>query len=483
MIQSNYRSNRSPFFSLLSRDDVREIHRAALRVLQTVGYRILHAGAREMFKKAGAMVADDIVRVPEFIVAECLRTAPKGFDLYDRQGRRCMTVEGRKSYYGTSTASPRTRDALTQEIHETRVADMALSARVADACEHIDWVMPMGTAQDVPQSCAELHEFEAVVQNTVKPIFFCTYSPRGHRWVLKMAAEVAGGMAALQKRPFVVSYPEPITPLVYPEAVCEKLLTCAEFGIPLIPGSAPQMGGTAPATVAGAIVLTIAESLMGLMLAQLKQPGTPVLFGGSPTLFDMGSGYMTYGAPETQLMFTGYAEVARFYGLPTWGLAGATDAKLLDAQAGIDATFSLLAQTLGGLNIIHDVGYMDSGMVCSAEMLVMGDEICGMIRRFMQGVRIDADTLAAEVIERVGHGGHYIQEDHTFEHFRTEMWRPRLMIRQYVDVWKQKGSKDMGQRVTERVREIVDTHHPTPLPDQTLSALERLRKAGEKELA
>lgn len=271
--------------------------------------------------------------------------------------------------------------------------------------------------------------------------------------------------------------------MVYPEEVCEKLLTCARFGIPVIPGSAPQMGGTAPATVAGAIVLTIAEGLMGLMIAQLERPGTPVLFGGSPTLFDMGSGYMTYGAPETHLMFAGYAEVSQYYGLPTWGLAGATDSKVLDAQAGIDATFSLLSQTLAGLNIIHDVGYMDSGMVCSAEMLVMGNEVCGMIKRFMQGVEINSETLAEEVIEAVGHGGNFIQEEHTFDHFRKEMWRPGLMIRQYADEWRSRGAMDMEARVRERLKDIVDNHEPEALPGGTLDALERLRKEGEKALA
>lgn len=205
MIQSNHSSNRSPFFSLLSRDDVLEIHRAALRVLEHTGYRVLHAGVREMFKQAGAAIEEDIVKVPRFIVDECLRTTPKGFDLFDRRGNRCMEVEGRKSYYGTSTASPTTRDAVTYEIHETRVQDMALSARVADACEHIDWVMPMGTAQDVSQACAELFEFEAVVRNTMKPIIFCSYSPDGHKRVLEMAAEVAGGMEALRQRPFIIS--------------------------------------------------------------------------------------------------------------------------------------------------------------------------------------------------------------------------------------------------------------------------------------
>jgi trimethylamine--corrinoid protein Co-methyltransferase len=192
----------------------------------------------------------------------------------------------------------------------------------------------------------------------------------------------------------------------------------------------------------------------------------------------MARGHMTYGAPETQLMFAGYAEVAQTYGLPTWGLAGATDSKTPDAQAGIDATFSLLIQTLAGLNIIHDIGYLDSGMVCSAEMLVMGNEICGMVKRFVRGVKIDADTLATEVIDAVGHGGHFLQSPHTLKHFRSEMWHSRLLVREPYDVWQGKGAKEMEARVKERLDEIMETHKPKTLNDKIVAQLAELRRQG-----
>ncbi|MCA9921894.1 MAG: trimethylamine methyltransferase family protein, partial [Anaerolineales bacterium] len=173
---------------------------------------------------------------------------------------------------------------------------------------------------------------------------------------------------------------------------------------------------------------------------------------------------------------------AQSFGLPSWGLAGATDSKRLDAQAGIESAFHILAQGLGGLNLIHDVGYMDSGMVCSAEMLVMGDEVVGMTKRFMRGIEVNAETLARDVIAQVGPGGHYLQEDHTYDHFRTELWRPTLLTRRSHDDWEAMGAKDMEQRVQEKAQAIDADHQVKPLPDALLAKLDQLKQQGEKEL-
>ena len=209
MIQSSFRQNRSVFFRVLSDDQIREIKRAAFEILAKTGAKILHKEAREMLKKAGASVRNEAVKIPEYVVQECIRTAPKGLTIYDRNKQRALEVEGRKSYYGTSTASPRTKDALTGEVHETRVMDIARGALVADALSHIDWVMPMGSSQDVPGLAADLYEFEAVVTNTTKPIVFIGYSKRGFELVYEMAAEVAGGQEELREHPFLIAYPEP----------------------------------------------------------------------------------------------------------------------------------------------------------------------------------------------------------------------------------------------------------------------------------
>ena len=482
MIQSSIVENRSVFFRVLSDDQVWEIRQAAFDILEKTGCRMLHTGALKLLQKAGAIVRDDRVRVPRHIVEECIRTAPKGFTIYDRQGQRALEVEGRKSYYGTSTASPNTRDALTSEIHETRVADIALGAQVADALPNIDWVMPMGSSQDVPPLAADLHEFQAVVTHTTKPVVFIGYSPRGVELVYEMAAEVAGGLEALQLKPFVLAYPEPISPLVFPAEVVDRMFVAADLAMPQIPGPSAQIGATSPVTLAGSVAQSIAEGLMSLVLIQLRRAGAPCCLSGNFGVLDMRTALLSLAAPEASLGFAAQAEVAQSFGLPTWGLAGATDAKVLDAQAGLESAFAVLAQGLAGLNLIHDVGYMDGGMICSAEMLVMGNETIGMAKRFIRGIEVSAETLARGVIEEVGPGGHFLQEKHTVRHMRNELWMPELLARQHRDVWRAEGAKDMAQRVGERVRTIVESHQAPSLPDRTLEALEKLKRDGEAEL-
>jgi trimethylamine--corrinoid protein Co-methyltransferase len=483
MIHSGATEKRNAFLTLLSADQIREIRRAAFDIMHTVGFKVLHAGARKMLRQAGAVVKDETVKVPEFIVHECLRTVPKGFTVFDRGGARAMEVEGRKSYYGTSTASPNTKDALTGEIHPTRVTDIATAAKVADALENIDWVMPMGSSQDVPALAADLYEFEAVVTHTVKPVVFIGYSPRGTELVIEMAAEVAGGLQPLQERPFALLYPEPISPLVQPEEVVERIFIAADHRIPQVPGPAISLGATGPVTLAGTVALLTAESLMCIVLAQLRKPGCPCCLSANVQVLDMSTGLFGVGFPEISLGICAQAEVARSFGLPTWGYAGCTDAKVLDAQAGLESGLTVLSQGLAGLNLIHDVGYMDNAMVCAPAQLVLGNEAIGWTKRFVRGVEVNRDTIAREVVEAVGPGGHFLQQAHTLKHFRNELWRSELLTRQaYVD-WEAAGSKDMASRIQEKLQSIVESHQVPPLPDKTLASLERIRKTGVKELA
>ena len=329
---------------------------------------------------------------------------------------------------------------------------------------------------------ADVHEFEAVVTNTTKPLVFIGYSPRGVELVYEMAAEVAGGLDALQLRPFLhrlsgaylaAGFPRRgrgsdvhrRRPAHAPDSGAERADRRNQPGddgrhrSPIDRRGADEPGpGPAP------------------------QTGRSVLLERQHRRIDMRTALLSLAAPEVSLGLAAQAEVAQSFGLPTWGLAGATDSKALDAQAGIESAFHILAQGLAGLNLIHDVGYMDSGMVCSAEMLVMGNEVIGMAKRFIQGIRVDAETLARDVIEKVGPGGHYLQEKHTVRHMRDELWMPGLLTRQHRDVWKAEGAKDMAQRVGERVRDLVESHQVPPLPDKTLAALERLRREGEAEL-
>ena len=482
MIQSAQTRSRSVSMRVLTNDQISEVRQAAFEVIEKSGFKCLHEGARKMLAGAGAIVKGERVKIPRFIVEGALTTVPKGWTIYDRNGRRAMEVEGRKSHYSTSTASPNTKDAITGAYRETRVADIAMGAQVADALPNIDFVMPMGSAQDVNGHIADLHEFEAVVTHTAKPVVFIGYTPLGCEYVFEMAAVVAGGMDRLRERPFVMLYPEAISPFVFPKDVVERIFIAADRFMPQVPGATAQPGATAPMTLAGTVVQITAESLIHITLAQLRNPGCPVSMSGNVGILDMSTALMAFGAPEGSLGLAAQAEVAQSFGLPTWGLAGATDAKRLDAQAGIESTFAIFSQALAGINLIHDVGYMASGMACSCEQLVMGNEIIGMTRRFIKGITVDAQTLARDVIDAVGPGGNFLAQRHTVDHLRKELWPARLLNRQPIATWQAAGEPTMEDRVREEVRRIVETHQPESLDGHVLDEIARLKREGEKEI-
>jgi trimethylamine--corrinoid protein Co-methyltransferase len=481
-MQTNTTVKATPFFRMLTCDQILELTKAAMEILEKVGFRLLHADAKKLFKQAGAIVTDNTVKVPEFIVRKCIDTTPKGWTIFNREGKRALEVQGRNSYYGTSTGSPITKDALTGEFHETKLEDLRLSAIIADAMENIDWVMPMGSAQDVPAMAADLHEFVETVSNTVKPIVFLTYSPQGTEIIYDMAAEIAGGQEKLREKPFLVLYPEPISPLVLPEDVVDRMFIAADRFLPQMAGPAIQFGATGPVTMAGAVAQGLAESLMCLVTAQLRNPGCPIGLGCNFGAFDMKRGLMSDGAPEMSIALAAQAEVAQYFGLPTWGLAGATDSKILDAQAGAEAAFHILAQGQAGLNLIHDVGYMDSSMACAAEQLVLGNEIIGMAKRFLEGFEINTEQLAKDVIAEVGPGGQYLSHRHTFTNFRKELWQTTIFTRQNREAWIQDGSKDTETRIRERILEIKETHKVETLADSLLQKLEEMKNEGQKRL-
>lgn len=481
MIHSNVQPNQSVNMEILSNDQRRDIIQTAKQVLEDTGCTVLHSSAKEMLEQAGALVQGDHVKIPRFLVEESLRSAPEGIFIYDRNGKPAMDLGGTRSYYGTSTASPKTKDALTGEIHPTRVADIAAGAKVADALDNIDWVMPFGSSQDVPAIAADIYEFEAVVTNTSKPMAFCGYSARGVELIFEMAALVAGGRENLKAKPFLLAYPEPISPLVYPEEVIDKMYLAADWGIPQITTGAGQPGATSPVTLAGTMVQMVAEAMASSVMIQLRQKGAPMFFAANFGMFDMRTGLNSMASPEASLMQGAMAEIARDFRLPSWGYAGATDSKRLDAQAGIESAFSILAQGMAGINLIHDVGYMDMAMVCSADMLVMGNEVVGMAKRFINGIRVTPESLATDVIHRVGPGGNFLQEPHTLSNFKNA-WYPELFTRESRATWESRGKKDLAEKCSDKVKAILESHTPEALSDDIRQALETIRIQGEKEL-
>jgi len=483
MINAGYVSQAVPSLKIVSESQIHEIKQAALLILERTGVKLGHPEALRLVKAAGAIVREDRVFTPRYLIEEALAKAPKGFVVYDRLGNPVMDLSGRKSYYGTSTASPNQEEIGSRKIIPTTLEGISRGARLADGLGNIDFVMPFGTANDAPLESAELYEMEEVMANTTKPVVFCGYSGRGVALALEMAAAVAGGREELARKPFVIPYPEPITPLHYPFEVVERIFACSDFMIPQLTSGAQITGMTSPMTLAGSLALANAECFFSIFLAQLRKAGSPCFICASIGTSNLRNGLGHISCPELSLTLAVQAAIGRSLGLPTWGLAGATDSKTVDAQAGIEAALELVLQALAGVSLIHDSGYLDMGMSCSFAMLVMDDEIISWVKRFMSGLEISADTLATEVIHKVGPGGNFLTNKHSVKYARSESWQSGLFSKEAYNTWAEAGRKTLEERAHERAAKILAEHRPEPLPEKVRVDIAAIRENGAKELA
>jgi trimethylamine--corrinoid protein Co-methyltransferase len=289
-----------------------------------------------------------------------------------------------------------------------------------------------------------------------------------------MAVAVAGDEDAFQRRPNYIFYCEPLSPLVTNRDAMEKLMYCARRRVPLIFTPCVIGGGTGPTTAAGIVAQAAAESWLGLVVSQLLRPGTPYCMGGVVSCLDMKLTVLAYGAPELSLFQAALTELAHYVGLPVWTTGGCTDAKVVDEQAALEGTLSVLCAALSGGDLCHDVGYVESAMTGSLQQLVLMDEAIAYVKRVVRGVQVTPDTLAVDVIDAVGPGGNYLSEAHTLEHFRAEFWRPTLMDRTRRETWEREGRKTMGDRVQEKLLTLLDTHRPTPLAPEAQAKVAEL---------
>ncbi len=467
------------FTNILTDDEVKLVIDSAYKVLEETGVLLRHPEALEMVKKWGAEVDGERVKISRKLLEEAVAKAPRGFKIYNREGEVACDLTTDAAFFGTSTGSPNHRDTYTGEQRLTTVADIANGALMADALPNLDWVMPFGSAQDVPADWAEVYEFEAVVNNTIKPVVFCGYTPEGVRKVYEMAAAVVGGLEELKKRPFVIVYPEPITPLTYPFDVVERMFISGEWMQPQLICGAQQPGATSPISIAGTLVQGLAESLFSIGLVQHRNPGAPCFMAMNLGGFNMNNGLMSIVPPEASLGLAAQAQIARHFGFPSWGLAGGTDSKAIDAQAGAESAFSLLAQAQAGLSFIHDVGYVDMGMACSLDMMVMGQELISWVRRFMTPIGFSEKDLSVAEIAEIGPGGNYLRTRHTLQGFRKEYWRPELFERNAYKVWQDNGSITLDQKVKEKTAKILAEYKPKPLSDDIKKALKDILKTTE----
>ena len=478
-LQSNYVAFNTPQFRKLSDDQLERLHNASLEILDRTGVCLYEQEALDLLKKAGLTIDDENrVRIPPGLVEWALSVAPKRVVLCDRQGRRVMPLERNNVFYGPGSDCPNVIDHRTGERRAGTLKDIEEGIRLCDALPNIDFLMSLCVASDLEQETADRYQMRAMLMNSTKPILFVTTEFPGCVDVIEMAEIVAGGAEALRRNPLCACYINVTSAMRHNGEALQKLLFLAEKGLPTTYTPVVLRGVNGPVTAAGAIALANAGELAGLVLAQLKREGTPIILtGGVNDMLDMRTTVDSYGAPENRVMLV---ELAHYYGLPVFGLTGCSDAKVPDEQAAAEAAFSLILETLCGAGMAHDVGYLEGGMCQSLEQIVICDELIHYVKRFMQGLEITEETLALDVIDELGPGGDFLSSKHTMRHFRED-WYPSLFDRKNYSEWSAAGSKTLRQRAKERLEEILETHQPEPLPADVQAGIDAViaRATGE----
>ncbi len=455
-----------PRMHMLNGEQCQAIHDASLEILRRTGVRVYHREALELLRQSDAIISDEnLVRFPPGLVEWAVAQAPSRLVLCKRGSSEVAArLEGMEVNFGTGSDCLHILDPRTGENRLFTSKDVIDCIHVVDALPELAFCMSMGIPSDLEQSNPYRRQYAMMLEHTVKPIVFVCDDRADCEAIVAMASAAAGGIDALRLNPTLLLYSEPSTPLKHSETATGKLLYMAEQGLPITHSPAPMMGGTAPVTLAGGFALGNAEVLSSLVMHQLKRPGAPFLYGQGLHHIDMRTTISVYGAPEYQLARVMAMEMSRYYGLPTWGYAGHSDSCAMDEQAAIDSAFSVLVALESGANLAHDIGYLEAGLTTSPEMIVLTAENITMMRHFMKGVTLDAESLALDVIQKVGPGGDFIAEKHTAKHFR-EYWQPKLFSRQRMDDWVASGKKRLGDRLRDKTVSIIESHRPERLPD------------------
>ncbi|MEF8798420.1 MAG: trimethylamine methyltransferase family protein [Candidatus Bipolaricaulota bacterium] len=449
--------------NLVSPEQVQKIHEAAFKILREKGIKVEDPESRQILDENGCHVDSDshVVKFPGNIVEESLEVAPSSFKMGARDEENEFELSYDKSFFTSGTGTTSVLDLEKGSRRKATRDDLARAVRLGDRLSNIDVVWSIFTLTNDPM--LGFHQLYAVLANSTKHGAIVNwYGGELTDKLIDMIAVVAGGRKKLPKKKPVTMYAEPVSPLTFRKENLEVLLRWTDVGLPLLWYPAQKAGATAPMTVAGSLAQAFAESLGGNVIAQLNNPGTPVILGASPLVMDMRSALNTYFSPEMLIIQSATGQWGDLIEMPIFGTGGCSNSYDLDFQSGVESAVSLYGSVLGGQNLIHDLAFAGAGDVGSLELLTLTDEIVGMAKRTVRALSTDEEAIALEVIDEVDHGGDYLREKHTFEHFRDELMTPEMIRRIGDEKWEKNYSVN---RAIEKTKDLLEKPFSKALPD------------------
>ncbi len=462
----------------LTSEDIEKMHQTCLRIFSEVGVQINLPEALEMFKKAGADVDEHkrIARVPEEMLKELISSAPSKINLCGRaeDGSLDCEIGGTNVYLGTGGTALNVLEPGAEEPRRSQIKDVMNMARVVDELENIHFYMLNVFPNDLEKEDVDVNRFGAALNRTQKHIMGGVYTVEGVRNVIRMAEMIAGSKEKLQERPFISMVACVISPLKIDEDYGRLAMEICRNRIPVVVPAEPLCGATAPITLAGNVAVQTVDTLSGIMLTQLTNPGAPVLYGCISSITDLTDMKYLAGAVEMGMINAAASQMAQFYKIPIYATAGMSDSKTNDAQAGYESAITSLLVALAGGNFIHDAaGFLEFCMTASFDKLVIDNDILGMVMRAVQGIKVDDQTLAFDEIKKAGPGGHFVASRHTRRHMRTEIYEPQLSDRTNREQWKAAGSKDALKRASEKSQAILDAPMKSYIPEDVRAKIKK----------
>ena len=470
---------------ILSDNDIEGIHGASLGILRNTGVLIHHEEVLRILGENGAKVDSGraIARFPEKLVMDCVARAGKQYILHGRNPARLARFGHGDLNQMSSPGQYGWIDSETQAHRTATLEDLRAAIKLGDALPNLTIVGSMGQPKEVSEKYREVVLTAELLKGSSKPTRTWVYNGATARYVLEMYRTIAGGEAALRQRPMTETFLEPISPLQMPRDGLDVVIEYVRSGQPVSVGPMSMTSGTAPGTLAGTLAQENAEILAGVVITQVLGPGTPMMYGGIPHIMDPRTSICSFGSPEQGLMAVAMVQMGRFYGFPVYINVGLTDAKTLDAQAGIEKGATLMMGALAGADTFGHTGICGTDHGASLEWLVTDDETMAYVKRMVRGFEIVPEKLATEVIHAVGPGGNYLAEDHTVAHYRQELWMPNpTWTREAYATWETSGRLTMGERVRARVKDILAKHQVEPIEEGMARELDRIVTAAKREL-
>jgi trimethylamine--corrinoid protein Co-methyltransferase len=442
----------------LTDEAIQKIHRTVMKVMEEVGFEANAESALDCFESAGASVdrSQRRVRIPEKLAMELIARAPSDVRLCGKDEKNDLLLGGTRVHAGSGGTALYVYEPDKNERRSATLEDVRNIARLVEHLDNIHLFMLPTYPSELPVEQVDVNRFFAALDSSTKHIMGGVYTPEGVQHVIRMAEIIAGSPEALKERPLISMITCSISPMKLDAHYGDLVVDIAKKGVPLVVPSEPLCGATSPVTLAGNVVIQVVDSLMGVMLTQIVNPGTPVIFGSVATSTNLNNLNYLAGSIEMGLINAAAAQMAQFYKLPFYATGGMTDSKALDAQSGYESALTSLLCALSGSNFIHDAaGLMEFALTVCYEKYVIDNEILGMVMRAVQGIRVDDDTLAYELIKQIGPGGNFVTAKHTRHNMRAEHYQPQLSDRDSREEWEEKGGKMTWQRASEVVKETI----------------------------